>query len=117
MNLIDWLLGSNGEIPHFDVSSITDFHPRLRMKSPDLENSMTYKPCHRPLMPDTGNADPKLLEKLWQTEPWLTKKSQTTRANPRLTLQPRLPQITRAIVAINPVPPDPIQAIPAHLEF
>ena len=90
-NLIDWLLGSNGETPHFDVSSITDFCPRLRTKSPDLENPTifrNYKPCPRPLMPDTGNTDPNLLEKLQQTEPQSSRKSQTIRAKPPLTLRP-----------------------------
>ena len=92
-SLTDWLLGSNGEMPHFDVSSITDFCPGLRTKSPGLENLTifrTYEPCHRPLMPDTGNADPKLLEKHQQTKTWLTRRSQMARVKPYLTIRSRL---------------------------
>ena len=72
VKFIDWLLGSNGDTLHFDVSSIMGFHPRLRTKSLDLENTTifrNYEPCHRPLMPDTGNANLKPLERLQQTEP------------------------------------------------
>ena len=57
----------------------------------------TYKHCHRPLMPDTGNADQKLLEKLQQTETQLTRRSRVTRVKQCLTLRPRLLQTRRAI--------------------
>ena len=55
------------------------------MKSPGLGNLTifrTYEPCHRPLMPDTGNANPKALEKLLQTKTQLTRRSQMTRVKP-----------------------------------
>ena len=101
-------------------SSITDICPGLRMKFPGLGNPTifrTYKPCHRPLMPNTGNTDPKPLEKLQQTEPRLTRRSQMTRVKQHLTLRPRLLQTRKAIVAINLVPLDPIQPTPVRLEF
>ena len=119
-SLTDWLLGSNGETLHLDISSIMDFCPRLRMKSPGLGNLTifrTYEPCHRLLMPDTGNANPKLLEKLQQTKTWLTRRSQITRVNQSLTLRPRLLQTRRAIVAKNLVPWDLIQTTPVHPEL
>ena len=89
LNSTDWLLGSNGEMPHFNISSVTDFCPGLRMKSSGLGNPTifrTYEPCHRLLIPNTGNTDPKPLEKLQHTKTWLTRKSQMTRVKPHLIL-------------------------------
>ena len=99
-------------MPHFDANSITDFHLKSRTKSPDLGNPTTfrnYKPCHRPSMPATGNADPKPLEKFQQTEPQPTRKGRTTRAKHGLTPRPRMLQTRRAILGIRPPPPAPIE--------
>ena len=112
LSLIGWLLGCNGEMLYFNASSITDFCPRSRMKFPGLGNPAifrTYEPCHWPLMPNTGNADLKLLEKLQQKKTWLTRRSRTTRVKQHLTLRPRPLQTRRIIVEKNLAPPDPIQ--------
>ena len=104
---------------HFDANSITDFRLRSRTKSQDLGNPTTfrnYEPCHRSSMPATGNADPRPLEKLRQTEPRPTRKGRMTRAKHGLTPRPRVWQTRRAL-GIRPPPPAPIRAIPIHPEL